>query len=153
MQEIRRLRVLGVPVDAVDMEAALGFVDARIEGAGNGKCILAVNPEKTFAVKRDRALAQFFEQAGLLIPDGIGVVLAARLLYGVRLRRLAGADLMEGLKPVPPRTDSDDDGMPDEWETAHGLGPTHDDSRRLMRSGYTAIEEFVNELAESLIGA
>jgi N-acetylglucosaminyldiphosphoundecaprenol N-acetyl-beta-D-mannosaminyltransferase len=56
-----------------------------------------VNPEKTFAVKRDHALEQFFEQAGLLIPDGIGVVLAARLLHGVRLSRLAGADLMERL--------------------------------------------------------
>ena len=97
MREIRRLRVLGVPVDAVDMEAALGFVDARIHAGGNGNCILAVNPEKTSAVRRDRALQEFFEQAGLLIPDGIGVVLAARLLHGVHFRRLAGADLMERL--------------------------------------------------------
>lgn len=62
------------------------------------------------------------------------------------------ADLMAGLTPVPPPTDSDDDGMPDDWETAHGLDPAQDDSSRLTPSGYTAIEEFVNGLAESLIG-
>src|SRR5690606_14616070 len=32
-------------------------------------------------------------------------------------------DLMEGLVPGAPPPDMDDDGMPDDWETAHGLDP------------------------------
>ena len=62
-------------------------------------------------------------------------------------------DLMEGLKPGPPPKDSDGDGMPDEWEKAHGLDPAKDDSAKVMKSGYTAIEEYVNELAEALLAS
>lgn len=60
-------------------------------------------------------------------------------------------DLLEGLTPTAAPTDSDDDGMPDAWETSHGLDPETDDSSVEMSSGYTAIEEYINELAIALI--
>jgi hypothetical protein len=66
--------------------------------------------------------------------------------------RRGPSDLMEGLIPSGPQRDRDDDGIPDEWELSHGLDPSRDDSARLMPSGYSAIEDYVNELAESLSG-
>lgn len=95
MLRIDRIRVLGVPVDAVDMQTALDYVDSRVadRGARPGY-VVAINPEKTFAIRRDPQLRDFVEDASLLIPDGIGVVLAARLLHGARIGRVAGADLM-----------------------------------------------------------
>lgn len=62
------------------------------------------------------------------------------------------ADLMEGLNPKPPPKDSDGDGMPDEWEKRHGLDPGRDDHNSRMKSGYTAVEEYLNELAAKLTG-
>ena len=62
-------------------------------------------------------------------------------------------DLLEGLKPGRPAKDSDDDGMPDEWEAGHGLDRQKDDSARVMPSGYTAIEDYINELAARLIAS
>ena len=59
--------------------------------------------------------------------------------------------LMEGLRPGKPPKDSDCDGMPDAWERAHGLNPAKDDSARVLPSGYTAVEEYVNELARKQI--
>jgi hypothetical protein len=50
-----------------------------------------------------------------------------------------------------PYVDSDGDGMPDEWEAAHGLDP-HDASDAvadLNGDGYTNIEEFINGLDPS----
>ena len=46
-----------------------------------------------------------------------------------------------------PPLDSDHDGMPDAWETSHGLNPKVDDSA-LDRDadGYTNIEEYINSL-------
>ena len=48
--------------------------------------------------------------------------------------------------------DSDHDGMPDDWEIAHGLDPNNPDDRNLlMESGYTALEVYLNELAGETI--
>jgi hypothetical protein len=44
-----------------------------------------------------------------------------------------------------PPTDTDNDGMPDSWETARGLNPNVDDSAGDRDSdGYTNIEEYIN---------
>ena len=50
-----------------------------------------------------------------------------------------------------PPADSDRDGMPDSWETSKGLNPndSSDTSRDADGDGYTNIEEYINELADS----
>jgi pectate lyase len=63
-------------------------------------------------------------------------------------------DLLEGLTPTDPPPDDDADGMADDWELEHGLDPNDgDDHASAMPSGYTAIEEYVNELSDFLVGA
>ncbi len=55
--------------------------------------------------------------------------------------------------------DTDLDGMPDAWETAHGLKPTIQDhngndlsEKKTGVAGYTNLEVYLNELADSLAG-
>lgn len=95
MQQPKRIRVLDTPVDCVDMASALDYVDDYVRHADRPGTILAVNPEKVYALRQNPFLRQFFENAALLIPDGIGVVKAAQWIYRERLRRVAGADLMQ----------------------------------------------------------
>ncbi len=60
-------------------------------------------------------------------------------------------NLMDGLIPTAPPTDSDDDGMPNDWENAQGLNPQDgSDHNTIMPSGYTAIEEYINGLATAM---
>jgi hypothetical protein len=48
----------------------------------------------------------------------------------------------------PAGFDTDSDGMPDEWETAHGFNPSvADDKGDADCDGYTNLEEYLNELA------
>lgn len=48
--------------------------------------------------------------------------------------------------------DTDSDGMPDDWETGHGLDPSADDSSEDANSdGYTNIEEYLNSLVADLV--
>jgi hypothetical protein len=55
---------------------------------------------------------------------------------------------MEGLKHEKVTPDSDNDGIPDAWERAHGLDANNaTDHGQIMKSGYPAIEEYLNERA------
>ena len=52
------------------------------------------------------------------------------------------------LNSVQAPADSDHDGMPDDWEIAHGLNPYDPSDRNIIgTSGYTKLEEYLNELA------
>lgn len=53
--------------------------------------------------------------------------------------------VLQSAKPPP---DSDHDGMPDEWERAHGLDPDDPEDRNgdLNGNGYTNVEDYLNEL-------
>lgn len=49
--------------------------------------------------------------------------------------------------------DSDGDGMPDEWERAHGLNPKADGDGRMVKlseEGYTNLEVYLNSLVEDV---
>jgi hypothetical protein len=51
------------------------------------------------------------------------------------------------LKSLPAPLDSDHDGMPDDWENAHGLNPNDSSDARIVASdGYTMIEEYINSI-------
>ncbi|HBG04831.1 MAG: glycosyl transferase [Geobacteraceae bacterium GWC2_58_44] len=90
-----RLGILDIWVDAVTMDQALEKVVEFVEEGDRPRVVFAVNPEKNFSVPRNPALHQAFRNADLLIPDGIGVVLAARLLHRARLSRVPGVELMQ----------------------------------------------------------
>lgn len=94
-QHENRLNILNVWVDPVDMNGALERVERFVENGDRPHSVFAVNPEKNFSVPRDPQLHKVFREADLLIPDGIGVVMAARLLYRVRLARVPGVEMME----------------------------------------------------------
>jgi pectate lyase len=68
-------------------------------------------------------------------------------------RREPKGGLLEGLTPGAAPLDTDKDGMPDEWEKKNGLDPAKDDSAKVMPTGYTAVEVYLNELAEALAPA
>jgi len=95
LQIIKRLPVVNLWVDPVNMEEALERVQKFIEDGNRPHCIFAVNPEKNFSVPANPVLYETFRNADLLIPDGIGVVMASRILYHAILSRVPGVELME----------------------------------------------------------
>ena len=51
------------------------------------------------------------------------------------------------LKSTPAPTDTDHDGMPDDWEIKNGLNPKNaDDRNKVADDGYTMLEEYINSL-------
>jgi hypothetical protein len=77
-----------------------------------------------------------------------------RIVSGIRLRkgRIVDSQADTGGWPeyrgAAGSADTDGDGIPDAWELAHGLNPKlAADASRLAPSGYTNLEEYINELA------
>lgn len=92
----KRIEILGVPVDCVTMDQALDWADSKMDS--HCPCtILAVNPEKVIRAQQDRTLLDQLRTADLLIPDGIGVILAMRLLGLGQAERVPGSELMPKL--------------------------------------------------------
>lgn len=92
----KRVNVLGVSVDCVDMGRALAAVDQMVRG-DRPRAIFAVNPEKVMKAQTDLVLHRALDGADLLIPDGIGVVFAVRFLWAEQISRVPGAELMPAI--------------------------------------------------------
>jgi N-acetylglucosaminyldiphosphoundecaprenol N-acetyl-beta-D-mannosaminyltransferase len=78
------------------MTRTLAAVDDLVAG-GLPRTILAVNPEKVMKAQHDPVLRRALDDAGLLIPDGIGVVFAVRMLWGEHISRVPGSELMPAI--------------------------------------------------------
>lgn len=74
----------------IDASRALG-------GARRPSLVFAINPEKIIRAVQDQEIKRLLDRAAILIPDGIGVCMAARVIHGVALHRVAGSDLMPAL--------------------------------------------------------
>lgn len=93
-----RLRILDVAVDDVTLAEAVARVRAWV-GAGGGQLrhVVTVNPEFIMAARRDTAFRAALDAADLATADGIGVILAARLLGRPLRGRVTGVELVEAL--------------------------------------------------------
>lgn len=91
-----RIKILGAPVDCVDMQGALIAVDAMLN-SHKQNTIIAINPEKVIKAQNDSNLLSWLNKASLIIPDGIGVVVAAKLLHHANIERVPGSELMPAI--------------------------------------------------------
>lgn len=87
--------VLGVPISKVTMDQAVSKIREFV-ASDDFHMVITPNPEIVMRAKEDEAFHQIIEEADLVVPDGIGVVIASRLKKGERLEeRVAGYDLVQ----------------------------------------------------------
>lgn len=84
--------ILGVPAHRVDFARAVKIASDIIGDDRKGEYIVALNAEKIMMARRNREVMRIIEDASLLIPDGVGVSLASRILYGKSVPRVPGYD-------------------------------------------------------------
>ena len=92
-----KINIMDVPIDVITMEQAVSRVFGFFETT---EChsVYTPNPEIIMAAQKDKALMDALYHASLIVPDGIGVVLASRLFKGPKLpERVAGYDLVQNL--------------------------------------------------------
>lgn len=95
--------MLGHRVLAGSRQAVLIRVGDRLAGRAKTH-IVTLNSEMVVAARRDPTFKRVLEQAELVIPDGIGVVWAARFLKRARMGRIPGIELAEDILKLAQRT-------------------------------------------------
>lgn len=98
-----RISILGVPVDVVSREEAvaciLGFLAQE-----EPRQVVTLNAEMVMLARQDPEFRRVVQQAALVVPDGSGVRLGARILGQKLPERVAGIDLMQALCQVAARS-------------------------------------------------
>ena len=93
---VRSIDVLGVRVDDVTYDEAVALVD-RFIAEGGPHVVTTPNPEFVMAARADPRFRAVLGRAALNIPDGIGLILAARLVGDHVREHVRGTDLVERL--------------------------------------------------------
>ena len=87
------ISILGVPIHDVTTEETLALIDQFVH-EGVPRQICTVNPEFIMLAQKDPEFRQILEHSALNLPDGIGVVWAARRVGQPVRERVAGSDLV-----------------------------------------------------------
>lgn len=91
---IQTRNIIGTAVSITDYDAVLDAIEAAI--ASNSKIYICATPASSLVFARDdAAMASALADATIVTPDGMGVVLAARLLGESIRSRVYGPDLMQ----------------------------------------------------------
>lgn len=91
--------ILGVMIDDLTVSEAVE-AGARLLDEPGAHYVVTPNPEFLLSAKQDEAFRQVLNQADLALPDGIGVVYAAKILGRPLKSRCPGVDFAQGLMSV-----------------------------------------------------
>lgn len=88
-----RINIMGVPVDMVNYDEALARFRSFVEEDGVS-LIVTPNSEIVVNAGKNEALMDAIKQAEMVIPDGIGLVYASKLLGHPLQERVTGIDFL-----------------------------------------------------------
>lgn len=90
-------KILSYRLKFIDYNSILELFIKDVLKKHQFKQIISVNPENLMLMRANPQFEKLVVSSQTLIPDGIGVALAAKVQSGVVLKRLTGVDLMNRL--------------------------------------------------------
>ncbi len=93
MPALTAVNILGIPIHAVTMAETLAWIETAV-AAGTPRQVCTANPEFVMLARRDAAFRTVLRQADLVLPEGVGLLWAARRLGAALPERVAGSDLI-----------------------------------------------------------
>lgn len=94
--------ILGVRVDNVNYNQALSLIESFIESRTPHQ-VVTVNPEFIVAAQSDEDFRTILNASSLALPDGVGLLWAARLLGHPLQERVTGVDTLQRLAALAAR--------------------------------------------------
>lgn len=100
--DIQKINIRGVNFANVTMDEAAEFVEERVK-EGTVTAIFTPNPEIVQMCIEDESFYDVINSAELIVPDGIGVVKASRILKTPLKEKVAGVELGERVLDIAAR--------------------------------------------------
>ncbi len=98
-----KVDIMGVAFDTITREQAKQKLIMAFKG-NRCICVYTPNPEMVMEAQKDHEFMAVLQRADLVVPDGIGIVLASYLTQTRIKERVAGYDLVQSLlKEMPPQ--------------------------------------------------
>lgn len=92
------VRMYGITISKLSLAQTAKLLQEHIDsGSRTPKQVITANPIMMMAALSDPAFMQVMRHAELVVPDGIGIVLASRIIGNRIDERVAGIDLMHQL--------------------------------------------------------
>jgi|SRR3989344_5021283 len=88
------VEILGVRVNPVTKSEIIGDITRAVIGKKSPQFMLAMNPIKIILAQKNPAFREYIETATCVFPDAIGLVMALRLLKGIKIKRIPGFELL-----------------------------------------------------------
>ena len=92
-----KVKLFDYPLNFVSYQDILELIKKDILQKNQFCQIISLNPENLLLMKEDQQFRKLVLSSQTLIADGVGIVLATKLLAGITLSRLPGVELMDKL--------------------------------------------------------
>ena len=92
--------ILGYPVRADSTDVCIRQITSWINSPVAGKYLVCANPHSLEVAQKDPCFQRAIRSADIVVPDGIGIIIASMILGGKIRERTTGMDIFLGLSAV-----------------------------------------------------
>jgi N-acetylglucosaminyldiphosphoundecaprenol N-acetyl-beta-D-mannosaminyltransferase len=97
MKTLKKIKLLGIDVTDATSNEVLEFIVTGLRKSTEKYYVVTPNPELLVIANNDNHYKNILNGAKLALPDGVGVMIAAKLLSMPLKERIHGVDLVENL--------------------------------------------------------
>jgi N-acetylglucosaminyldiphosphoundecaprenol N-acetyl-beta-D-mannosaminyltransferase len=97
MDRESRTIILNYPISSLSEDGCLSVIVKWIWGAAQAKYFVCANPHSLEVAQKDAEFDLAIRHADLVVPDGVGIVIASKILGGSIRERVTGMDIFLGL--------------------------------------------------------
>jgi N-acetylglucosaminyldiphosphoundecaprenol N-acetyl-beta-D-mannosaminyltransferase len=92
--------ILDYPIGIRSKNECVSEIFTWLNNGDRGRYFVCANPHSLEVARNDQPFGSAIRNADLIVPDGVGIVIASRLIGGAIRERVTGSDIFLGLSNV-----------------------------------------------------
>jgi len=93
---IKNVKILGVPFSKLTLKETMTLIDSKVSTPDDKLFhIITANPEIAMQIVEDPEFKEISEDAGIITPDGIGIIYASKFNRDPIAERVTGVEILE----------------------------------------------------------